>query len=277
MSGLECPCCGNPSRDGGLCDADEDRLAKTLGQAPELLDELLIQASRQSVTSAASKSADTPLPVDLKAADLAAGYEALLLSWAQAVAAYGDPSLPGSGRSAARWLAERIYEVRVHDAAGEIVDELTAHAKDCWRAIDRHGADLIYIGDCSALLPPNDELCRTPLRVRQGLKQAVCWRCEATYDVAEMLQVRDTEIDGYLATAAEIAKVGFRTPDGRRITIPMIQGYARRGRIAARGTRWNSALQKDVSTYQIGEVKQAALEAQHPQAKVNVRDLRRSA
>jgi hypothetical protein len=262
MSDLVCPCCGNPSRDGGLCDTDEDRLAKTLAAAPDLLGELLVQASRQSVTSAHGKSADEPLPLDLKAADLAAEYEALLLSWARACAAYGDPSLPGSGRSAARWLAERIYGVRVHDAAGEIVDELTHLARECWRAVDTHGADLIYIGDCAALLPPNDEICRTPLRVRQGLKQAVCWRCEATYDVVEMLTARDATIDNYLATAAEIARVGFRTPDGRRITLPMIEGYARRGSIAHHSTRMH--LGKEVKLYRIGEVKQAALNAKYP-------------
>ncbi len=261
---LTCQACGNPSRDGGLCDPCEKILADTLAWAPDLLDELLVQTTRQSVTSAGGRGSDTPLPINLRASKLSSDYEKLLLGWARSIATYGDPSLPANGKQAAHWLAERIYDIRMLDIAGQITDQLTHHADACWSAIDREGADLIYLGVCKALLPPLDEECRSALRARKGNPTATCWRCEATYNVAEMLAIRDAVIDRSLATAAEIANAGFKTPDGRTITLQMIRGYIARHVIIAKGMKRNDTLNRDAALYSIADVKQAALSAKYP-------------
>ena len=258
---LMCPACGNPSRDGGLCDADERTLAAVLRSAPALLDELLIQTARLNVSSiSGGKTSDRPLPINMRASELAAGYENLLVSWARACGGDEDETLVGGGREAARWLAERIYEVRVHEASGEIVDELRGHAKACLRAIDRHGADSIWIGNCTAE-PPDEKECRTELRVPKGQKTMRCPRCEEHYDVAELLAARDAIIDERIYSTSEIAKLEFRLPDGRVIGLRMIEGYVTRKRLLPAGYRRDALRKKDVALYRIGDVKKAASDA----------------
>lgn len=273
-----CPACGNPSRDGGLCDIDERTLAAVLAGAPDLLDELLTQTARLNVSSiGGGKTSEKPLPINLKASELAVAFENLLTQWAKTCSDPDDPPFAGGGRSSARWLAQRIYDIRLHPHAGDLVHELSRHSAACWRAVDRSGADLVYLGLCKALLPPNDQQCRTALRVKKGLKKAACWRCEAQYDAVELLAERDAEIDGSLATAREIADARFRTPDGRLITLRMIEGYAHRKTILVRLTRRNETLRRDVSLYSIREVKEAAMEAKYPRARTQQGETRKSA
>lgn len=273
---LLCPACRNPSRDGGLCDNDERTLATVLAGAPDLLDELLTQTARLNVSSiGGGKTSEKPLPINLKASELAAGYETLLMCWALACGAVPG-SLGGSGKAAARWLAERIYDVRVHEAAEEIVDELTEHARACMRAIDRHGADSIWIGNCTAI-PPDEKECRTELRVPKGRKTMRCPRCEESYDVAEMLAARDAIIDERIYSIAEIAKLEFRLPNGRIIGLRMIEGYVARKRLNPAGWRRDEMRQKDVALYRIGDVKKAASDALLGIGAGETRDGRRSA
>jgi hypothetical protein len=266
-----CLACHNPSRDGGLCDACEERLVVILREVPRLLADLLVQTTRQAVTSTGSgrRGSDRPLPLDLKASELSSGLESLLASWAKAMGAGGDPVALNGGREAAYWLQRHLYDVRVHEAVGDLLDELDQHSRDCLRAIDRHGVDRVFLGICRATLPPNDVECMTALRAPKGARRMRCWRCSAEYDVAEMLTKRDDAIDGSLATVAEIAAAQFRTPDGRLITSHMVKGYAARGRIAAHGYRQNEALDRRAALYLIGEVKQAALEAKYPRARAS--------
>ena len=269
MSDLECPRCGNPSRDGGLDDPCEKALASTLAEAPALLDELLTQATRQAVTSiGGTRGADIPLPVNLKAADLAQEFTTLLVSWAKQC---GCDIQGATGQVAAHWLAERIYTIRLHAEVAAMTDELVQHARECWRAVDRVGADLLYLGDCQALIPPNDVACLTKLKVRKGAQHMTCWRCEASYDVAEMLEARDARIDSGLATVLQIARAELRTPDGRLITARMIEGYKRRGAILQKGILDGAA------TFCVGDVKDAALRASYPKARLTSGDMQASA
>jgi hypothetical protein len=256
VSQLECPACHNPSRDGGLCDNDEIILKNNLDDVPWLLDQLLIQAIRQNVTSEAGASAETPLAFNEKAADLAAKYEHMLSTWARIV---GAQTL--AGRAAADWMRRNFYDVRIHPQAADVVDQIIGHAGECWHAIDRHGADLIFLGDCHHEI--DDRECLTPIRARKGVTVVECWRCETRYDVAEMLAARDARINESLATAAEIAGAQFRTPDNRLINVKMIEGYLRRGTVAQHGTRRGKPI------YRIGEVKEAAFKARYPKARLD--------
>ena len=184
---------------------------------------------------------------------------------------------PADGKAAAGWLAVRIYTVRLHTQVAALTDELVQVSREGWRAVDRVGTDKVYLGVCAALLPPNDVECATRLEVRHGAPVAVCWRCDARYDAAELLAHRDAVIDGSLATAREIADAQFKTPDGRTINARMIEGYARRGTILAHGTRHLPALDRHVPLYLIGEVKDAAFHAKYPKARLTSTDMQASA
>jgi hypothetical protein len=268
---LECPACGNPSRDGGLDDRCEVNLVALLREVPRLLAQLLIQTTRQTASGGTERrgAASRPLPLNLTTAELSSAYEALLTSWALAMGADQDAAFKPGGRESAFWLSRHFYEIRTHPAVGDMLDELTKQAGECLRAIDRGAGDRVFLGICRKPLPTDGQECMTALRVPKSARKVDCWRCSAEYDVAELLAARDDAIDGSLATVAEIAAAGFRTPDGRVITGRMVEGYATRGRILAHGHRHNETLGRDAALYLIGEVKQAALEARYPKARMS--------
>lgn len=261
MSAAEvlCPHCDTPSRDGGLCDRCEETLAYLLGQAPGVIAQLIVQITRQAVgVRGHGKAAEPPMPINVKAAEIAARYKTVLIGWGIACGGEGNPTLDGDGRQAARWLHARIYELRIHPAATDILDEILECHTACIRAIDRYGTDIIYIGNCGALLPPNDIECQTVLKVRKDKTTAVCHRCEARYDVAEMLAARDAIVGQHIMSTAEIAKLNWRTADYRLIGPRLIQSLVQSGALTPVGERENPGKQKPAQLYRLADVKNAA-------------------
>lgn len=297
MSGFQCPSCGNPSRDGGLCEDDTKRLRDTLTAAPGLLDDLDTSASRQSVhsTGKGARSAERPLPVNFKASELRDGYAALLVSWAMAVGDEGDPTLQGGGRECAHWLLYNLAAVRVHEAADAILDEIVTQARACWRAVDAP-LDLVPLGECGAPIKvsgdpclcscqhrPHGPGCDLPggcgslgcvdgwrtyevrcdrrLTVEVGQTVVTCRNCSTTHDVRRR---RDEALgDSAYLEGLPSQLAGVLTALGMKCSAAMIRGFAARGRIKAKHT-------DGVRTwYRLGDVHEAWLASREPEAKAS--------
>jgi hypothetical protein len=231
VSQLLCLRCGNPSRDGGLCDADTSVLRDNLRHAAGLLDDLDISTTMQSVLFSQSRkvrSAEPPMPVNLKSSDLAAGYDSLLVSWARACGADEDRDLFGTGRQAAAWMLKRINSVRMHEAAGDLVDELVSQAGACWRAIDRP-AELTPFGACGAAIDDEGNTCPRQLFAEKGATAITCRSCgtwhelkaryEKTLENSAHMQGQPSEV------AAALSALGVHC------TSSMIRGMAHRRRL----------------------------------------------
>lgn len=230
MSETYCPRCGNPSRDGGLCDADTSVLRDNLRHAPGLLDDLDVSTTMQSVLFSQSRkvrSAEPPMPVNLHASGLAAEYDALLVSWARACGGDEDPQLRGGGRQAAEWMLVRIETVRLHEAADAIVDELVDQARPCWRAIDRP-AELTPFGECGAVLD-DGTTCPRQLFAERNQAALTCRACGTWHELRPRVEHALENSAHMHGQPSEIA--ALLSALGVNCTSSMVRGLAHRNRI----------------------------------------------
>ena len=100
--------------------------------------------------------------------------------------------------SMALWLARHMHQVRRHEAAADIVAEVTAAVRAATRVIDRP-AQRVYAGPCPA--------CRTDLLAPPGRTQVTCTGCGTTHDIAERQAHMRDQLDDYLGTATYAAAI----------------------------------------------------------------------
>lgn len=127
MSSLTCPACYAATADGGLCTADTGKLKEAIETARWHRDQLIITTSRQDRLSAdtvGGKSAEDPLPVNLKAGDILGELEASLATMAAALGSRQLLDLLQAGR-------QRLHLARVeHDDSVAAVARLAAQIDD---------------------------------------------------------------------------------------------------------------------------------------------------
>lgn len=251
MTANVCPVCERPVRGAVLDTFCVAEIVKCLNEIPGLLDELEVNATRQSKTMARAtggRSAETPLPYGLAASDAIRQLTHTLVTWASAVAAYAwRPPLryvepPNTARTATRWLLAHVNELRQHAMGEKIYDQITrarAHAIDL---IDRP-PDLIPAGRCDAELE-DGTLCPEILYGDPDRATVRC-RCGAQHEMDRtwMLEAARDQV----WTAAEIGRV---TPG---VTAAMVRRYAHRGLLQSCGERQIGA-NRTIPEYRVGDL-----------------------
>jgi hypothetical protein len=120
------------------------------------------------------------------------------------------------------WLARRMPQVRQHEAAADILHEVTAAVRQAVRAIDRP-PQRAYAGPCD---------CGRDLLTKPGRTLVSCPACGATYGIAERLDWMRNRLDDHLGSAAYAAAI--LPAIGIHVTAAMVRGWAQRHRLEAR-------------------------------------------
>src|SRR6185437_4927623 len=122
----------------------------------------------------------------------------------------------------ALYLARNMDRVRQHEAAGEILTEVTAAVRQAVRVIDRP-AQRVYAGPCD---------CGTDLLTKPGRTLVSCPACGATYGIAERIEWMLSRLDDHRGTASYAAAIlpGI----GVNVTAAMIRSWHHRGRLEPR-------------------------------------------
>lgn len=214
-----------------LCRRCAGHVTATLRDIPGLaatLEDSIARRVRYSsgIGVSSRAAAETPLPVDLHAAEVATRLHNTLGTWVRDIAdRTGDGELPPDDTAAlAAWLMQRMSTVRTHPAAGEIGDEIIGVAGRGWRAVDRP-AQPLYCGPCDD--------CGEDLYAPAVASELACAACGAVYEAQARRDWLLDQARDQLATATTIARA---LPQllGQHVTPAMIRGYAHRGRLAAR-------------------------------------------
>jgi hypothetical protein len=243
----------------GACLAD---LERALGSAGALAAELQVTFARQARlgSGAGRRSAERPLPYDGRASRLALRLRTELVGWARVLAEHAPEPLPGPvcvacrhrscrairktrmpadtiGATAA-WLLLHLDEIRQHEAAAEMVANITALTRSAERLIDRP-ADRVYSGPC--------DVCGDDLFGRLDAAEVACRGCGARYDVAARRQWLLAEAEDVLAGAALISRALTRL--GSEVRVERVRQWASRGQLAAHGVDANGR-----PLYRVGDV-----------------------
>lgn len=106
---------------------------------------------------------------------------------------------------AAVWMACHPHELRAHEAAHEMLTEITGALEQVRRIVDRP-VELNYLGPCSTELPGGMD-CGFVLRAERGETYVRCGRCKTQFAVAD-LQARAREIaEDRLYTLGEMGNI----------------------------------------------------------------------
>lgn len=130
----------------------------------------------------------------------------------------------------AAWLLRHPTWIKGHRAALELWDEIVSGVNKAWLAVDRP-AGREYLGVCWAEIGEGDECapCGLDLYAKAGRRIAKC-RCGTEYDVeahrSELVELAGDE----LLTATGVSRALPRLL-GRTITAAQIRGLAYRGRL----------------------------------------------
>lgn len=242
MSARECPVCERPVRDAVLCKYCTATVVTCLGEVPDLLAELEVTTTRQSVTgsrSTAGRSAEIPLPYGARASDATKQLTDTLTVWARVL----TPTGTFTALTAAVHLRTHIHDLARHALAEKAYDQITAARAHAYTVIDRP-VDLVPAGQCGAELDDGDRCTRT-LYADPDRSAVRCPDCGTSRDLdrAWMLEgARDLEW-----TAAEIGRVTAG------VTAAMVRSYAHRGLITAVGDR-KLGPDRTIPTYRVGDL-----------------------
>jgi hypothetical protein len=261
--------CGRPTRDAAYgCDTCGDQLARALGDCTWLDEQMEVTITRQQGidyrrlggSKGGKKDAERPLPGNWTASEARTHLRALLVSWTRLAhdesVRSSDPrdGLPDDNLPAiSRWLLWRVDGLMLHEAAGDVVEEITSAVAHCHRLIDKH-PERQYLGPCSAC--PEGRLYARP-----GSKQATCESCDVTVDADVVRKRLLEELDDRLCTAAEIARLStyLGLQAGREQVRKRINQWNARGRIEAHPSF------SDETTFQFGEVYGLLVAAEYAQ------------
>jgi hypothetical protein len=245
--------CNYPAQDGTICFHCVGDLERDLGEVAAYRAELETSLARQSAIGEreGGRSAEKPLPIDMRASEALSVLRSTLVAWSRLVVEEDDAPWPDDTLDAmASLLMSRVGWLRVHPAGHEAVDELRAAMSLARRVVDRP-ADRWFAGPCSE--------CKEPLYARPNAAQVSCRACELVYDVAERREWLREATESYLATAREISGL-CQVMFGELVTASMIRGYAHRGTIAPHGVKRDDR-GRDVPLYRMGDVFAAAARA----------------
>lgn len=251
--------CDIPVTDTTVCPNCVDTLMSALRSVPMLAAELEVTVTRQTCLGGGNGRrgrADTaPLPVDLRAADVAAQLRNALSTTVRmlwdanaprgwACVRCGLPEdAPGPhpvhcGRlvtvrplrltldcpdtidGMAGWLGRRPSWIAGHPAGGGIADELALITAAAWRCIDQPPTRL-YAGPC------NTGDCQADLYHRRGSHHIRCRSCSATHIVSDRSRWIMETVAGMLLDIEEM--VGLANMIGHQVSDRAVRSAAWRG------------------------------------------------
>lgn len=230
--------CGRPTRDDGtFCDTCGASLTRALAETPFLVEQATITITRQRsavIGGGGSKSSQATLedyladvavqglrgvqtPWHDKASAALRNLHDILVSWVRMCAEEGVRHNGGPERlpvdetaAMSRWLLCRVDGLRLHDAGGDAVDEITAAAGEVRRIVFWKRKNRSYLGTCGLTVTDDEgvtilESCPGDMYADEGADVGSCDDCGQGVTVV----IRQTEItkklEDHLCTPAEIA------------------------------------------------------------------------
>lgn len=249
--------CGETTRDHAYVGDDcADKLAKALGDIPDLEDELEITMSRQKgvdysqVGGTSVKSPEMPLPIHLGAVEARTHLRALLWSWALFCTTTGvrnsspdGDALPGGSLySMSTWLQWRVDGLTLVEKGPDAVSTIVEAVERCRRVIDRP-AERLYAGRCGG----TDGECPEDLYAAKDSRGVECTGCGTMWDVSERRTWLLAEAEEVLGTATELARA-VSWLGSAPLTAERVRQWAKRGRIEVKGHD-----RKGDPTYRVGD------------------------
>jgi len=182
-----------------LCHSHTEQLETTLRAVPALWTDLAETIARMDAVGQpgpSTRHATTMEPCNLDAMDKADTLAQVLNRWCDVLGAARVMPAP----SAARWLLERVAQIRAADWAGEALAYIQDAARAARNATDRPGARIRY-GRCGA----TD--CAATITGWDGNRYAHCEACGETYLVTELKEWRISQAWDHLVTLPEAVRI----------------------------------------------------------------------
>ena len=249
MTEHPCPVCQAPAPTTHICWACAKRITHLLALLDEDLQQLYQQLdpTGHQPGSGTSKSADPPLPINLRAATTLDDVRTVLVGWTRESCEH-ENRWPHDDSETAMLLRLKQTRWQTHPAADELLDELEYTHTQVLAAID-NPPERRYLGPCGADLGDENE-CLGDV-IARGNREPTCADCGAQHDLgARMAWIVDVTAD-HLVTAADAA--GALSAWGQRITADLIRLWAHRGRILAHGTN-----RRGRPVYRFGDIRDLA-------------------
>ncbi|MEE6295181.1 hypothetical protein [Georgenia wangjunii] len=217
------------------------------------LDDAVGKRLRFSDPGDGGKSSDTPLPIDLTAADAAYASRQTLLVWVDQVASIRGHAVPSSWAAVGRYLAGAADWLSRHPDGPQAFDEILDALSIARRTIDRP-AERKYAGACGALIDDEglDAICDGELYARAGKATVECPRCGTVYDVASRREWMVERIEDALLPAADMSRA--LSGLGVGVTSAMVRRWRHRGLLA---THQDEGQRQPL--YRVGDVMSLAL------------------
>jgi hypothetical protein len=227
-----CGNCPKTTSDGiHLCADCRDGLMDDLREVESMVGALWASAARQDVGSGSvgkSGHATASEPANLAAYDTGRTLNVILTGWAAALG-HREPHAV----KAATVLLAQIREVREHDWAPVLKQELHDALGDCRRVMDRK-APKVFAGICPTIIETQE--CNTPVYARKGTGEGRCSTCGSTWDLDEWRE-RALDAAGYhQGTPAEISRMLSDPVNGYALPQGTIRQWINRDKLAPIGT-----------------------------------------
>jgi hypothetical protein len=276
VSDVLCAVCAKPVGDNAyICQEDTIRLEQSLSDVGWIDHELDVVLMRQTATGerVGGASVEKPLPYDPRATEARWVLTNTITTWARVIeeehapdAAYLGPvhgicahrsciqirgvhAPQASLGITAVWIGSWSGWLRHHLAAEEIWGELGSAIADAKRLVDTR-PQRFYAGPCAGF---EDTPCSQDLYANVGKADITCPACGAKYDATARREWLVEASRDHLATAREVVAL-LKAMLGDLISVDMIRGYVRRGKLAAHGTTHDTRRNQTVSTFRIGDV-----------------------
>ncbi|MFI9507552.1 hypothetical protein [Nocardia sp. NPDC052566] len=304
MSTSPCAECDRPVVDGlPLCQTCTDGVVADLRAVPGLLVELAITRAglgRLGPHSAGGRAAETPLPIratnyrtSMQGDRAVSRLETTVNGWTRALAEdlrvtpyIGGPALillarqhrgpddrdpgtlpltaPSQLEQAAVWLAGHRRQLRAHEAAHDLLVEVSGALAQIRDVVDRP-VERRYLGPCPSVLDDGGE-CRWELRAQLGASWVRCGRCRTQHEVAEILDAVRAAAEDMLYSLGDLVRV----TEGVGAAVPKTTLYrwARERRIEPRAWQHGERITdhpidaSSVHVYRLGDVLALARRAQ---------------
>lgn len=217
-----------------------DRLDRALGEVPWIAQELDTMLARQAVTGERNggRSAEKPLPIDVRASEAVARLTELLGSWVRLIVeeSPAPPRLTGDRVPLpALSVVLMRYEgfLQAHPAGHEAISEIVLAVRKARQAIDL-APEKDYAGPCGHVDEASGAKCSQELYARRGDAIVRCRTCGTDHDVEGLRAALTTAAEDLLVTTRE-ACGAVRTYTSGHLTPELIRKWKQRGRIVARG------------------------------------------
>lgn len=131
--------CDHPVDDAWVCMRCSHRLQRALGDTTYLVGQLDVILAKQAAYRDRNerRSAETPLPIDLRAAELSSQLRGHYVAWVRLISEERGRDLPKENLPAmARWLLHHVEWLRHHEAGADAIDEICGDIDAVRRLID---------------------------------------------------------------------------------------------------------------------------------------------